>query len=197
MVHKFDSIGVDAAVPRRSIALKKDAFSPTASAATMNFKDIVTTSQKAPYFSPSATNVSLPAADLVLLRDARKAGKLRHLHLAWQGFFCSYKHSLVFRIEVAGQAPSQWYLAMDHFENSACIVLPVFVESHKEYPEQQFLRPMIVKDPVLVSIFDITTVVAFKCTFRSWSWQKNTCRLPRRRLFQRSGFSSAARWSRS
>lgn len=62
-------------------------------------KNISSTQQTAPYWSPTSGNCGLPASDALLWRDAHRVGRHSEVQFAYMGSFCDYRNCMIFQRE--------------------------------------------------------------------------------------------------
>ena len=176
-VHRFDVLPSDVMVGPRSTKLKPVAFGVGKLSESTSFAGVATTKVLPEYFSPTAANVSLPSADLHMIRMACADG----LHLLERGIFgcfCQWSHYVVFKREVPGSHRDfGWHCALGHFAGSSCFAWPVHLEpvqGHEGFTQVIFSEaaayaflPIVSGDGIQAANFE----------FRSWQWQCKT--LPR------------------
>lgn len=170
-VHKFEPQSLDIALPRKSVALKKSVFQPV-DPPTLPLRFVQSGQAKPDFFSPSASNVGQPTADLMLLRYARRHG-WAVLEKAWMGFFCEAKHNVVFRFVQDGQGSGEnWFMAIAHYDDSSCIVWDVKLATHPGALEEVLIVPARRPTTLVMPIVSLHNVEAFEVRWRSWARQR-------------------------
>lgn len=97
--HKFQNPDVQAVAPGRSTSLPDAVYDPKQSDLTP-VEGLVTTVQKAAYWSPAAERICVPDADLFTIRVAEEElGDIRQVDNVWLGEVCQLTHKLLLGFE--------------------------------------------------------------------------------------------------
>lgn len=134
-VHRFQSITVDASLPKQSIRLPKETFQPVESEASFPAGGIVGTSAKPPWYSPGVANYGQRLADLDMLLIASDSGEWDRLTTAWCGQLCSNEHRLLIR--PVGRVMG-WHFAMHHYTDSSVLAWPALQIEVPNHPNDHF-----------------------------------------------------------
>lgn len=123
--HAFTSLSMVSPVPVFDAKLPADAFRVDRSKASHDFDGLVSSSA-ATWWSPSATNLTIPCADVGMLRWAFEHNQFELLGKAWLGevAHCSHRLLLGFPTGV-GASKFEWFLALYAFPKSAMALWPV------------------------------------------------------------------------
>lgn len=133
------------------------------------------------WWSPSASNLMVPTADLQMLKDAFALNDFRLCRKAWLGRLVQAGHRLAFCMLTGAGEPDQWYIALDNFGDSSVLGWPCFRREVGVSREFYFEISNTTHDrPSLVSIFDLSGIMACSFVWRSWTWQQS--RFPNRGL---------------
>lgn len=175
--HGYDNADSFAPPPCRRPVLPRVAFEPVAKNASLPFGDIVSVSQTPSCFSTSAERMTMPVADLSLIREVKQSGSWNNLSLAWLGSAFDAKHqvALGFR-DAPGSERIAWFLPIHYFPASSVLMWPVQevqCGNHKFLQLEQGLT-----EPVLRPILglDPSRVVLWRYQWRSWLWQVGSLR---------------------
>lgn len=122
--HRFESMVPDIPMPSKTCALQTEVFKPTVKGQSMAFNTIEGTTASPAWWSPSATNISIPAADLPVLRTCERKHDYRLLDYLWLGALFDSAHQVVFRFKADGSLASRWYFGLYHFPGSGLLVWP-------------------------------------------------------------------------
>ena len=168
---RYETVKLEAIEPSTPFLSPTD-FCPT-TATKMPFNLISSTTQKAPYYSPAAKNISKPTAGLVLGRDLYAKKALGAFGSAKHGWFCKASHAMIFR-KRAGEMNSpivHWSLGVHHFEGSSCIVLPCEMKVVPGNPGKRYIEFPRKDAATLVSITSMVGIECFGVAPHSWAWQ--------------------------
>ena len=173
-VHHYTDLNVEANNAHCSEVLKDSDLCPMG-LGSMPF-DSVSGPQKAPYFSPQAEGIGIPAADLHVLRALGPQDRLREVSDTWAGCISESEHSIAFRLssdnaQLCQVEPDQWFVGMAHFKDSAALVWPVEIASDQRCPFKHVVFQKI-KEPYFLPIFSFDGMVAVSISLKSWAWQK-------------------------
>lgn len=167
-VHRYDAVPLEVGTEQGARQLAQDCWHATVDRATLPIQEIVTSTQKAAYFSPGPSECSAPCVDLQLMRDCVQAGNWLPCSTAWLGAICKWSHKLVLKLP----GHPGLYMALHHWQNSAALVLPL----QQQVGNASVSKPMFdfVKhdSPMLVSITQLAEVKAVTVSFRSPRWCK-------------------------
>lgn len=170
--HRFQTLKPDQPLSEKALVLARDNFFPTVQHQSIDFSSLISTKQNATWFSPLAANVPLPAADLAALRVAHKQNRFEELGNLWLGFFAESSHQVCVKLLAARDASGQWYAGLHYFPNSACLMMPVSVETVPQHQDKYWVRPLRTERPVLIPIFSLDGLQAFAFRFKSWAGQR-------------------------
>lgn len=139
---------------------------------------ISSTTQAAPYWSPTAENVGLPGADGLLWRGAFRFGRPRDVEYAFMGAFSDYRNSFVFRRGSGhGHRAFEWHFPLTFFQDSCVVALACHLREVPGVPGKRFVSfPQSEGSTGCFGIFDWEGITAIRCRWRSPSWQG--CHLP-------------------
>lgn len=121
--HRYEAIEACAPTSRHNVSLANSVWSGRDG--SLPFEEIVTTAQKAPYWSPTPFRTCIPCLDLYLLDYVVKTHAMMQLDQTWQNFFVDYKCTMVFR-KLCG-LDKGWYWGWWCHEETACFAWPVDV----------------------------------------------------------------------
>lgn len=158
---------------RKAQALPADTHKPDTNLDSLDFKSLVSTSQKPDLYSPAAPDHCAPIADLYTLRCAKSRNNLRLVREAWAGELLECKRQLVIEIKQAGGGVA-YYLGGHHFRKSSVIALPVRPIQVPGPLGLRYIEPILdTKGPIVFPLFatDLPHVRATTYTWRSWLWQ--------------------------
>ena len=199
----LDMVSPDVAAPNRTVRLDDAAFRPKADDWSLPFDTLQGHKSEAPYFSPAATNINVPVADLVMLRHADTMGDLGLVQNAGLGALFSFKHKFVFEYaEPCKWTDSgvvlKWLLPWKHLPNSAvlCIEYDMVTLPDTKPPVIMF-NPRVGEVPCFASIFNFGQARrACKVVVHSWLYQRKYLAkamgnaTPAIRLFKNGPFES-------
>ena len=173
--HRFKEVVIDAHVARKTSCLGKEAFAASLGSASIPVKSVQTTSQQAPYFSPSVANMAAPALDHVCRAEALRLKQEKDTRMSWLGFWCLAESQICFR-NTRSKDPAQWYIALHTWEDTACLVWPVRLV----YVKDGFtvVEPLEIVEPSCMAFFSLDGVTGFTFTWRSWAWQQTVLKDP-------------------
>lgn len=175
--HDYTPIPRDLHVPEITKALDPCAFRPDDKKMppSLPFSEVASTSASPPWYSPSATNVNTPFADLPLILAAKEAGNFKLLRDAWVGSIVDVSRRFVFclraRPDSAPSANDKWYLGLWAYPDSSVVAWPGQVREIPGSTSSYFKLDEAVVDPCLVAVFDLHRMFAREVTWRSWLWQ--------------------------
>lgn len=151
-------------VPRR---IEKEDIAPLGPG-SMDFSVVKGSGAKAPYHSPTPRNVAALVADMAVL--AHIQSNFAKLENTWMGFFADASHFMCFKRVEGGD---RWWLALDHFDQSAVLALPVEIQKVKSVagPELDMIDIGTGTAPGLIPVLDLQNVQSLCFRIRSWSWQ--------------------------
>ena len=137
-VHKYDPVKLPSPFDFSMGVLGKSDLAPL-DKGSMDFVQVESGGQSAPYWTASADGVGLPTSDLHVLRALEPFGNLHLLERTWCGFFADASHCIAFRLvgdacKVANVTPDQWYAGFTHYDDSSCIVWPVRIRCPSSAP---------------------------------------------------------------
>ena len=167
--HRFKEVVIDALVARKTICLGKEAFAASLGSASIPVQSVQTTSQQAPYFSPSVANMAAPALDHVCRAEALRLKQEKDTRMSWLGSWRLAESQICFR-NTRSKDPAQWYIALHTWEDTACLVWPVRLV----YVKDGFtvVEPLEIVEPSCMAFFSLDGVTGFTFTWRSWAWQQ-------------------------
>ena len=127
--HHFQEVPFNLACTLKSSRLPDDAFVASPADDSLPFKEIESTKQETAWWSPSATNHTIPAADLSMLREVDRVDDFRLVRQAWLGKLFDLSRKTVFCRKVGGAQDWSYYIAGYHFPASSVLAWPVDVVS--------------------------------------------------------------------
>lgn len=144
--------------------------------ASLNFQEVQSTTPSCAWYSPSATNINTPYADLELLAGVEASGcGIGQVKDAAAGSIMDVQYRFVFCVQSTIGAPAsdadQWYLPLTHFPDSAVMVWPMTKHRIPNSTEFYFEFDLSAPRPVFVNVLSLRTVVGCHLTWRSWLWQ--------------------------
>lgn len=144
--------------------------------ASLKFEEVQSSSSSCPWYSPSATNINTPYADLALLAVAGASGRgLGQVKDAAAGSIVDVQYRYLFCVRSDALAPAspmdRWFLPLPHFPDSAAMVWPMIEKRVPCNNTMYFEFDFSVERPVFVSLCSLKNVVGRHLTWRSWLWQ--------------------------
>mmetsp|Transcript_110224 Transcript_110224/g.351305 ORF Transcript_110224/g.351305 Transcript_110224/m.351305 type:complete len:577 (+) Transcript_110224:1936-3666(+) len=121
--HKYKTISADIPLASKLRTFSDDAFRAKAANRSMNLAEVVGTSQTPSWYSPSATNMNVPIADLFMLRECKQLGDFELVNTAWLGEMVDVAHKVLFRSDQLHN-PGVWMFRLLHFSWSGCLAWP-------------------------------------------------------------------------
>ena len=79
---------------------------------------MVSTSQSCPYYSPKSDSYTVPVADLMALRFAKRRNDWDILENTWMGEVASYTNNLALAYKDPAADRLEWFVALHHFDKS-------------------------------------------------------------------------------
>lgn len=170
--HRFTEVQQMPLASGFATRLPKEAFRGRPKDRSAEWSALVSTERSVPWWSPSATNMTAPCADLALLRHATSCRDLRLCRDAWLGCFMSVKHSFVISLKVPGTQTEAFWLAGSHLVDSSVIAWPVRRLQVRGY-DAWYFELAEATEPHFVSIWSLepSFVQAWPYHARSWFWQ--------------------------
>lgn len=168
--HHFLNPPCDAPGRHFDSCLPKSAFVPDRKKASADFSCIASTAAAPTWWSPSPANLSLPYADLALLRSAEAAGSFHVIERAGLGQILTSTHKLAVRTQEGGS--QKWWFCVHAFPKSAVLLWPAKLE--KMGDGTMFLEPVLPIDRLsLKGIFSLEPgdIMGVSFVWRSWAWQ--------------------------
>ena len=89
---------------------------------SLHTESVISSTQKAPYFSPNAEGTGLPIADMYVYDHLDVSGQVLQANDTWKGCFVDVDHQLLFRRKdgassfVHGQ-PEGWLFSLYHYKD--------------------------------------------------------------------------------
>lgn len=171
-LHKYKALEVETPLKAQSIRLPRTAFESCGEHFDnpLDFKRIVSTSSKAPWYSPGAGGFSQAHADLALISDDFAAGQWAQVSQAWLGRMCSHSHRLLLRTK-SSENDGAWMFALCNWGDSAVAVWPALkvpVPGHSRQVCYEF--DLRVGKPCLMSLVSLDGVEAMSFTWRGPAW---------------------------
>lgn len=121
-VHHYSEVPCDVPTAGKAVRLKKTAFSSDVREASMDLSKVCSTTQKAPFYSPSASNWTVRDANLDLLVWCHRNNAFTSIGNAFLGAMCKGSHHLLVKHTVL--TSGQWMFAVHHWSDSCCLGLP-------------------------------------------------------------------------
>ena len=170
-VHHYNVL-TEPTVPTSVKPLQKEDMCASGDA-SMDLNSIASFRPQAPYFSPAAEHVGIGAADMEVLRHIGDPTKFKNIRDAWKGFFCDSSHLVAFRYRDAAGQPltADWFVALYHFKDSACLVWPVRVEDALGGTDFQAITFTPLEKPKLMAVISFENLECFTFEWKSWAWQ--------------------------
>ena len=170
--HKFEPLKVDAPLAHKTSRLPTEAFRPPREGVSMDFRSIASTASTPPWFSPSATNVNAPCADLPLLYECDRDWSFSKLKDVWLGDLFDSTHKFVFRRKLEKGKPEdhKWLYPLKHIFKSSVMCLPV----RKEKASMNlfwFRFETDWTDPIYEPVTDLDIYEVIEIRWRSVLWQ--------------------------
>lgn len=172
--HKFTPVGLGAASCHRSRTLPADVFGASQKQESLSFSEIVTTSSKPDFFSPSAVNHCLPVSDLFMLRRAKDLSAYNLCRNAWMGELFDISHHILLT-QKRTDGSLMHLVGGYYFPNSCVVCWPIQIRSTSSPGAMSYFEPDLqVVEPVLLPIFSLhpDDLTATTYTWRSWLWQQ-------------------------
>ena len=152
--HRYKTPSHDVPIGSKTLALPPTAFRAKVASRSLPFQEVVSSDQKASYYSPKAENFSVNCADLSLLRAVAPSNY--DLTNVWLGEFCHVSHRLVIGGVQGATLTAPWFHALLHFDQSSCILWPGTIKKigTSEYFEhdlersEPFVHPLLTLDKV-------------------------------------------------
>lgn len=137
---------------------------------SLPFNAVAGTTQKAPYWSPSAENIAVASCDLVVLRELQD--RLEDVQKCWLGFFCDHSHQLMFRKKQGRGpfSPGPWLVGLFHLKDSGCICCPVECEVVGAQG-MHYLKFVPCVLPTIICVTELEAFEGYRFEWRSWAWQ--------------------------
>lgn len=191
---------VDYEVSANSIGdrLGRKCFEVQDSELSMNLSGIASTSPSPTWWSPAASNVNVPVADLFLLRSCSSSlGGLRSVEGAWTGQLLDVRHRLL--VKVSDGASESIFIAGHFFQDSAVLVWPVLAHTVPAYPQTTWYEPdTSVTTPSFIAVTSLNSLGMTAVSFKWKSWLAQLKEFPnaagkwgpRIRLFAEGPFES-------
>lgn len=150
-----------------------NAFGKAKDSTWIDKQGISSTTQAAPYWSPTAENVGQPGADARVWRDAHRFNRLCDVEFSFMGAFCDYKHCVIFRrAPGVGHRSFGWHYPLTHFQDSGALALPCHLRQVPRGGAQQYISFSVAEDEAsCFGIFDWAGITAMRCRWRSPAWQ--------------------------
>lgn len=137
-------------------------------------KNISSTQQTAPYWSPTSENCGLPASDALLWRDAHRVGRHSEVQFAYMGSFSDYRNCMIFQREQSeGHRGFTWQFPLTHMQDSAILSISVQLKEVPGSPQHTYVVFKPGEGPDAIGIFDWVGIRALRCRWRSPAWQKH------------------------
>lgn len=175
--HKYKGPEADFHSNPLSTKLSPDCFKPSMSGGSLPFQEVCGTSGATSWYSPSATNVNTPFADLQALRDASIGASFSLLSSASAGAICQTAHRFVFCQRATPDSPpsdqDEWFFAMWQWPDSACLVWPAERRFSPGPERKLYFEPVLASlaRPKLITVFNLKRIFACEIKWRSWLWQ--------------------------
>ena len=167
-VHRFKAPQLKTGVVRRAAAIDPSCFTPPATGASLPLKSMASAKPATDWFSPSVANSSVPAADHTIMRHAVAIDDLKSVEAAWLGAWCSSKHCIIAKFPWLSD--TQWWMALHHFDGSACLVWPVSLDATALSGGHILINIERAARPMLVAVLCLDGVVASTFEWKSWAW---------------------------
>jgi hypothetical protein len=182
--HRFDTIPMDMPLEHKTSRLSAACFAVDAKEYSLPFGELVSTKQETEHFSPSATNNTIPCADLFLLRSASQLHDLHLIKDAWIGAIFDIDNQFIFLHKATSVAPTMAYMALYHFPHSAVLAWPGKLMKVEGHPTVSFFQPdHDIAEPTLMGIFSLVSgIKATSFRWRSWLWQWHNLPLGRKNM---------------
>ena len=172
--YKFAHVATTVAPPCKALQLSREVFGLQSSTCSLDVSGVASTTQKAPYFSPAAENMGLPAIDLALSREAVEFKRERALRFTFAGCFAKADHLCVFRRKaIPGKCSAiDWSVGLHHYNSSGFLAWPVVFELMPGSVDCWWVKlSREVTEPCLYAAFGWEGIEAIECEWRAWSWQ--------------------------
>jgi hypothetical protein len=148
----YDHVDFDTRNTSQHDRLDKESFCPAEETWSMAWKEIQGPSQTVPWYSPSATNVTVNCADLFHLRFLNAAGSTS-VSLGNIGAIFALKHSFVFACKMPDKS-RKWCFPIKYFPGSAVLALPV--TQYKLGEGKSVYKLAVGKEPFFFSLTELT-----------------------------------------
>lgn len=166
--HRFAGLPLTTLVPTFDAKLPNDAFKVDRSKESMDFGGIVG-ARSPTWWSPGASNVTVPCADLGLLRWAQDHNQMDCLGQAWLGEVASVSHRLLIGYPLAGKPNEyEYFLGVHYFPKSAVALWPMDLIKAVGSPYTCCIPRKDVDAPVLRPILSMDGFRVATLEFKSW-----------------------------
>lgn len=173
--HRFENIDSNIPIPLTSSAkLPNKCFVPLAEEASFDFSSIVSTSSSPAWWSPSATNMTVPCADLEIVKEAHRTDRWGILSDCWMGELATISHRIALQLpKQDGSGEREWMLPLYHFSKSAVLCWPLEHFEVEGGRDAYFEVCQQVSRPVLRCIHSLSEemCLATSVRWKSWSFQ--------------------------
>lgn len=170
--HSYKEVELDAPLLVFEAHLPNVCYKLDKDRASMDFSPIASSSSGTSWWSPSASNLNVPTADLSMLSFEYRSGQFDQLHKAFLGEVCSFSHKLIIGSPTGVANKTEWMLALDHFPKSAAVLWPIDPIKIVGTKLMCVALRTGLKEPVLRPILSLQGLRAATLVWRSWSWQR-------------------------
>ena len=168
VLHKIHKFKCPPKVVSRSklMKLEPEAWKAPGRDKDLDFQSVQGTSSFAHWYSPGASTLMVPVADQHCTTWAYKQQNWAMLKTLWVGAVMKMDHHLVF---ATSDRSAYKFIAMDHYKDSAVLVWPAVIQTLPRTNVRHTVPQLDISEPQLEVISDLSKLVAYHFTFRSYS----------------------------
>jgi hypothetical protein len=171
----FDFVSADVAPEARSERLDDHAFASSPKDWSLPFQTVQGAKQQADFYSPSAANMNVPAADLRAYRDAKALGSLALVADCYLGAMYKHEHLFAFEHVIPRTKEKVWAYPLKHMKDSAVLAVKMSLEKFTVAGKtHNYFDFKFEDEPFFVSIFEIPAAnkaCAIEPRSPAWQWQ--------------------------
>ena len=171
--HAYKDVEVDASTTRFDDKLPAECWEAKPADCTIDFSKVAGPEASPPWYSPSATNWTVPSADLDMLDVADAEGLWENIGDAWLGQWAMLKHKVVLAFPRDDGARVDYFVALLHFHKSAVLMWPCVIKKAAASSIRYVVPAENVQKPVAKGILTLAEsyVQTAGYVWRSWLWQ--------------------------